>query len=118
MADFRFELDEQGVAEITSGGPAVDRALNAAADRAADNMRRNARRFEVDDYFRFAQSIKVIPARDDPSRIAIGSEPGVAYVGSDSPGWHLQEYGTARQSPRAVIRRGLRAVKDLRFEEH
>lgn len=115
--EFRFEPDPRGIEEITSSGPAVDRALNEAADKAAELMRRNARTLDADDFFGMRDSISVIPARGDTSRIAIGSQDGVAFVGSDSPGWHLQEYGTARQAPRAIIRRAMRAVRGVRFEE-
>jgi hypothetical protein len=106
VRDFRFDPDPAGIKKISEEGAAVNRALDLAADDAAAGMKRLAGGLDRDDFFGFRDSIKTIPAKD-----------GVAYVGSDSPGWHLQEFGTRHTRPRAVLRRALRAVRGLNFKE-
>lgn len=117
MDDFRFVPDPDGIAEVSEHGPAVAAALTDAAERAAAKMKTLSAGMARDDFFGFSSSIKVIPAAEDTRRIAIGSEKGVAFVGSDSPGWHLQEFGTRRQRPRAILRRALRMVPGIDFKE-
>lgn len=115
--EFRFEPDPDGIAEVSEHGPAVAAALTDAAERAASKMRSLSGGMDSEDFFGFRDSIKVIPAAEDTRRMAIGSQKGVAFVGSDSPGWHLQEFGTRRQRPRSIIRRALRMVPGVDFKE-
>jgi len=115
--DFRFEPDPKGIEEVSTTGPVVAAALTDAAERAASKMKTLSAGMGSEDFFGFRDSIHVIPAAEDPRRMAIGSQKGVAFVGSDSPGWHLQEFGTRRQRARAIIRRALRAVPGVDFKE-
>lgn len=116
VADFRFEPDRRGIEEISTKGPAVDAALTDAAERAADKMKTLAAGMDRDDYFGFRDSLRAIPAAGS-GRIAIGSSEGVAYAGSSSPGWHLQEFGTRRARARAILRRALRMTNGIDFKE-
>jgi hypothetical protein len=108
--DFRFTPDRVGIEQVANG-PAVAIALNAAAADAKRRMDSAAARMRPGSFFEFRHSIQVIPAKT-----FTGREP-VAYVGSTSPGWHLQEYGTLYHPPDAIIRRAMRMVKGLTFEE-
>lgn len=115
--DFRFDPDPQGIETVSSTGPVVAAALTDAAVRAGAKMKALAAGMDRDDFFGFRDSIRVIPAREDVRRISVGSVDGAAFVGSDSPGWHLQEFGTRRTRARAIIRRALRAVPGIDFKE-
>lgn len=109
MADgWRFEPDRPGI-EAVAHGPAVKPALDAAATKAAGSMRNLAGALRSASFFRFRSSISAIPAELVHGEMT-------AYAGSDSPGWHLQEYGTARAKPTAIIRRGMKQ-SGIRFEE-
>lgn len=110
MADgFRFEPDRAGIERVATG-PAVDAVLNERAQAAAGKMRNLAGSLRAGSFFRFRSSIRVIRARGH-------GDDRAAYVGSDSPGWHLQEFGTARERPRAIIRRAMKSTPGIRFEE-
>ena len=117
MTDFRFEPDPRGIEEVSTQGPVVAAALTDAAENAAAKMKSLAAGMDAEDFFGFRESIAVIPAAEDTRRIAIGSQKGAAFVGSSSPGWHLQEFGTRRQRPRSIIRRALRMVPGIDFKE-
>lgn len=116
MTGFDFQPDRAGIEKVSTSGPAVAKALNDAADRAAVNMRRLCGSLEADDFFRFRESIEVVPAAGE-QRIAVGSAHDVAFVGSTSSGWHLQEFGTRFSRPRAIIRRALRQTRGIDFKE-
>lgn len=107
-AGFRFDPHLPGI-EAVSTGAGVAPALDKAAEKAATKMRNLAAKMKSSDFFDFRKSISTVKSR----KIA-GEQ--VAYVGSDSPGWHLQEFGTAQQKPRAIIRRGMKQ-SGIRFEE-
>lgn len=109
MADgFRFAPHLPGIEKV-SKGPAIMPELDKAAEKAAGKMRGFASGMKRSAFFDFRGSIRVVRSRME------GDE-AVAYVGSGAPGWHLQEFGTARQRPRAVIRRGMKA-SGIKFEE-
>lgn len=106
--DFRFVPDRPGIAAVSSG-PGVALALTAAATGALRRMESLSSGMHRGTFFDFQGSLGVIAAR--PVRGEF-----VAYVGSNSPGWHLQEYGTLYRPPRAIIRRGIKAT-GIKFEE-
>lgn len=105
---WRFDPDPAGIKEVAHG-PAVKPALDAAASKAAGAMKNLAGRLRSASFFQFRSSVKAIPAEMVDGEMT-------AYAGSDSPGWHLQEYGTARAKPTAIIRRGMKQ-SGIRFEE-
>lgn len=105
---FRFDPHLPGIKAVSTG-PGVAPFIDKAAGKAAGKMRNLASKLKRSAFFDFRDSIKTVKSR------TIG-EDVVAYVGSDSPGWHLQEFGTARQQPRAIIRRGMKQ-SGIRFEE-
>lgn len=110
MADgFRFDPHLPGIAKVSTG-PGVAPLLDKAAEKAATKMKGLAGKMKSSAFFDFRKSIKTVKSHT----IAAGD--AVAYVGSDSPGWHLQEFGTASQPPRAIIRRGMK-TSGIRFEE-
>lgn len=106
-SSFRFDRDDQGI-EGAANGPAIgDLLTNAAQQGAASAEGLGPRR--ATSFMNWRKSIRAVPAR----RTSEGME---AAFGSDSPGWHLVEYGTANTRPYAALRRAARAV-GLRFEE-
>lgn len=105
---FRFDPNPAGIDDLAKGSPATAFALEEAAAIAAENMTRLAT-LSGSAFFDFRGSIDWFDARD------VGGEL-VAYAGSDSPGWHLQEYGTSRLHPFAILRKGIKAA-GIRFEE-
>lgn len=109
MADgWKFRPDEAGIKAVSTG-PGVDVALNLAAQAAAARMRSLAAGMKSGSFFKFRSTIKAVKASGTGKERA-------AYAGSSSPGWHLQEFGTAHDRPHAVIRRGMKA-SGVRFEE-
>lgn len=105
---WRFEPDAAGI-EAAAHGPAVKPALDAAASKAAGAMKNLAGRLRSPSFFSFRSSVKAIPAEMIDGEMT-------AFAGSDSPGWHLQEFGTAHAKPTAIIRRGMKQ-SGIRFEE-
>lgn len=106
-SSFRYEPDR--IAAELLAASAASAALNLAAQAALLRMRTFAGGMRATSYFAFRGSLSVIHARPhDPDP--------TAYVGSSSPGWHLQEYGTQHNAPRAILRRGIKAI-GIRFEE-
>lgn len=108
--EFTFVPDEHGIFELTSGEE-IAPLLDQAARNAADRMRTLSAQMHRSSYFAFRASIVTRAARRGPDRVF------VAYAGSTSPGWHLQEFGTSRQPPRAILRRGI-AQSGITFREH
>lgn len=102
---FEFKPDNKGIENVLEG-PGVARALDTVAEEAASKMRSMAPR----GFFDFKKRITTRKAKKTGAGLA-------AAVGSDSPGWHLQEFGTARQPPRATIRKALRSMSGIKFEE-
>lgn len=109
MADgFRFEKDDAGIKRVANG-PGVAHALDKAAAKAEGKIKALAGNLSAGAFLGFRGSIRSIKSRD------VSGEQ-TAYVGSDSPGWHLQEFGTSRTRPKAIIRRGMK-TSGIRFEE-
>lgn len=104
---FRFVPDEAGIKEVSTGDGVADFLTDVAGEAAA---RVRARGPKGDDFFDYGSSVKAVPAYDGPD----GTEAGVQ-VGS--PGWHLPEYGTARISPRAPLRKGVSEIVDFKEGE-
>lgn len=102
---FEFKPDKAGIERVLEG-PGVARVLDRSAESAASKMRAMAPR----GFFRYKESISAKKARKTSEGLA-------AAAGSDSPGWHLVEFGTVSQPPRAVIRKALRSIRSIRFEE-
>lgn len=98
MTGFRFELDASGVDEVVNGRGVAEHLTAIAADARTKIQRRAP--FGRDAFFDYHGSIRYVPARRGPDGLE-------AAVGSDSPAWHLVEFGTARYEPRAPIRRGV-----------
>lgn len=101
MSSFKFERDDSGISEVVNG-PGVAEHLTAVARDAADRIKRRAPQGR-DSFFNYWRSVRYVPAQ----MTGDGLE---AAAGSDSPGWHLAEYGTSRLAPIAPIRRGVEEV--------
>lgn len=107
--DFSFKEDEAGIEDVlASRGVAkfIDKASGAIAG--AIKTRGPKRRSS---FFGYREKIEVMPA------VRTRREGLVGAVIIASPGWHLPEYGTARISATAPIRRGARDVAGVEFEE-
>lgn len=102
MSSFRFEPDKPGIEDVVNG-PGVADYLTAIARDAADRIRRRAPHGR-DAFFNYWRSVRYVPAQRGPDGTL------EAAAGSDSPGWHLAEYGTERLAPIAPIRRGVEEV--------
>ena len=96
---FEFVPDEAGIADVTTGDDVAD-YLTEVAVAAAERVK--ARGPKGADFFEYGETVKAIPAQRG-ANIEAGVEVG-------SPGWHLTEYGTARISPRAPLRKGVSEV--------
>jgi hypothetical protein len=107
-AGWRFEPDPAGIEALCKRSAPTAVALNTAAAEAERNMQRLAT-MSGSAFFEFRDSIHSVAAKIEGDELT-------AYAGSDSPGWHLQEYGTSRLSPRGIIRKGIKAAK-IKFEE-
>lgn len=106
---FRFVPDPHGIDEI-SKGKAVAVLLTDAAERGAARVRNLAKNLKRSDFLSFRDAIAVMPAKK------VGDTYEAA-VTADSPGWHLQEYGTSRIRAKAIIRKGMRQAPGIDFEE-
>lgn len=102
MSSFKFEPDRAGIEDVVNG-PGVADYLTAVAKDAADRIRRRAPHGR-DAFFNYWKSVRHVPATRGPDGTL------EAAAGSDSPGWHLAEYGTERLAPLAPIRRGVEEV--------
>ena len=105
---YDLEPDAAGI-EKAANGPAAKAALDSAAGKAASAMKSLAGALKSASFFQFRKTVKAIPAEMVDGEMT-------AFVGSDSPGWHLQEFGTAHEKPKAIIRRGMKQ-SGIRFEE-
>lgn len=100
----KFEPDEAGIKDVLNG-PGVRKHIDTVTSQIADA----ARRLAPSGFMEYRKSIESIPATDGP-------DGPVGYAGSDHPGWHLAEYGTARSPARAPLRNAVAQV-GIRFEE-
>lgn len=105
-AGFEFIPDEAGIVAVTTGDDVAD-YLTEVAGEAANRVK--ALGPKGADFFDYGDTVEAVPARPGPD-----AEAGVQ-VGS--PGWHLTEYGTARISPRAPLRKGVSQVVDFKEGE-
>lgn len=107
-AGFRFEPDPAGIDRVSTG-EAIAPAIDIAAAKVEQQMRTLSGRLSAAAFMGFRRTIRRLRAR------SVEGEQ-TAYVGSDSPVWHLQEYGTEHTRPHAILRRAIK-LAGLRFEE-
>lgn len=103
---FEFVPDQSGIDDVSTGEGVADfltEVAKEAASRVKDRGPKGA------DFFDYGSTVEAIPAGRGPD-----AEAGVQ-VGS--PGWHLVEYGTARISPRAPLRKGVSEVAEFKEGE-
>lgn len=97
---FRFDPDAGGIRDLLTGRPVAD-LLTETARNARELVLKYAPS-DPDDFFRYRSSVRYVPAQT-----VSNLDDMFAAVGSDSPGWHLVEFGTVRYPARAPIRRGV-----------
>ena len=97
-SSFTFKPDDRGIADAVNGEGVAEHLTAIVADARTKIQRRAPH--GRDAFYDYHRSIRYVPARRTPDGLE-------AAVGSDSPGWHLVEYGTQRFSPLAPIRRGV-----------
>lgn len=103
---FRFDPDEDGIVDVATSDDVAD-FLTDLAETAAGRVRQMGPK--GDDFFNYGDHVEHVPAsrgRDMEAGVVV-----------DSPGWHLPEYGTARISPRAPLRKGVASVVDFKEGE-
>lgn len=101
----KFTPNRRGIEDVLRSA-GVAELLTDTAEQVAEEIRATAPRGFMD----YRESVTVEPARPG----AFGDLEAAAVV--DSPGWHLPEYGSVNNAPRATIRNAARAVLDT-FEE-
>ncbi len=106
-SSFKFTPDQRGIDDVLTG-PDLGKFLTDVAVDAAGRIEKHGPTSK-DSFMGWKGSVVALPARPDGDSIA-------ALVGSESPGWHLVEYGTATTQPYAAIRKGVRET-GVRFEE-
>lgn len=106
---FRFDPDTAGIDRVSTG-PQIAPVIDIAAAKAEQTMRQLAGRLSGQAFMGFRRTIRRRRARSVDGEMT-------AYVGSDSPVWHLQEYGTEHTRALAIIRRAMKKTAGIRFEE-